>query len=64
MDGWDVALDLSRLQYLAVYKDKLLDLKFEQQIVDVAGASLQELHLPACRPEGKLDNIYLQGQRH
>jgi hypothetical protein len=64
MDGWDAALDLSQLQYLAVYKDKLLDLKFEQQIVDVAGASLQELHLPACRPEGKLDIIYLRGQRH
>jgi hypothetical protein len=64
VDGWDAALDLSQLQYLAVYKDKLLDFEFEQHIVDVAGASLQELHLPTWRPEGKLDIIYLRGQRH
>ena len=59
MDGWDVALDLSQLQYLAVYKNELLDLEFEQRIVDRAGASLQELHLPTWGPGGKLDIIYL-----
>ncbi|KIM43095.1 hypothetical protein M413DRAFT_9880 [Hebeloma cylindrosporum] len=47
MDGWDTAFDLSQLQYLVVFTDKLLDLKFEQHIVDVAGASLQELSLRA-----------------
>lgn len=61
MDGWDAVFDLSQLQYLAVYKDKLLDLKFEQHIVDAAGASLRDLHLPTWRPEGELDIIYLQG---
>ena len=64
MDGWDAAFDLSQLQNLAVYKDKLLDLKFEQHIVDVTDASLQVLRLPTCRPEGEFDIIYLRDQRH
>ena len=64
MDGWDAAFDLSQLQNLTVYKDKLLDLRFEQHIVDVAGASLQVLRLPTWRPEGEFYIIYLRDQRH